>query len=98
MGNVNVTYDQMADAASRLRSGKEEIVEKIGEMKKLVDGLVNAGYVTDSSSKAFEASYNEFNDGASKTIEGLKGMGDYLDTAAQTFREADEQLAKALSK
>jgi WXG100 family type VII secretion target len=98
MGNVDVTYAEMQDAANRLRNGKEEIVEKLGELKKLVDSLVNGGYVTDSSSKAFEASYHEFDDGATKTVEGLNGMGQYLDTAAQTFKEADEQLAKALSK
>jgi WXG100 family type VII secretion target len=96
--NLDVTYQDMQDAAKRLKAGKEEITEKLGELKKLVDSLVSGGYVTDTSSKAFDQSYNEFNDGATKTIEGLEGMGQYLDSAADAFRQADEQLAQALNK
>jgi WXG100 family type VII secretion target len=96
--NVNVTYEEMRQAANRLNSGKEEIVQKLGELQKLVNSLVNGGYVTDASSKQFETSYNEFNTGATKTIEGLEGMGTYLTTAADTFEQADQQLAQSLGK
>jgi hypothetical protein len=62
----------------------------------LIDNLVASGYVTDSSSRRFEASYTEFNTGATKMIEGLTGMGQYLDAAARAFQETDTQLAAAL--
>jgi WXG100 family type VII secretion target len=94
--NLNVTYHEMSDAATRLRDGQQQIESQLEALKKLVDSLVNGGYVTDSSSKAFDTSYTEFNDGARKTIQGLDGMGRYLDRAAQTFQAADEQLASAL--
>ncbi len=96
--NVKVTYQDMEDAAKRLRDGQADIENKLSELKKLIDGLVNGGYVTDASSRAFDSSYSEFNDGANKTIQGLDGMGEYLVQAAKTFREADEQLAQALNK
>ncbi len=95
--NVNVTYQEMEDAAKRLRDGQTEIEGKLEELKKLVDSLVNGGYVTDAS-KAFDTSSGEFNDRTRKTIEGLSGMGEYLTQAAKTFREADEQLAQALNR
>jgi WXG100 family type VII secretion target len=94
--NLNVTYHEMSDAATRLRDGQQQIESQLQALKKLVDSLVNGGYVTDSSSKAFDASYSEFNEGARRTIQGLDGMGHYLDRAAQTFQQADEQLASAL--
>jgi WXG100 family type VII secretion target len=96
--NLDVTYQDMHDAAKRLKAGKEEIIEKLSELKKLVDSLVSGGYVTELSSKAFDQSYNEFNDGANKTIEGLEGMGEYLTSAADALRQADEQLAQSLNK
>ena len=65
-------------------------------MKPLVDNLVASGYVTDSSSRQFEAANAEFNTGAAKVIQGLTGMGQYLDTAARTFQETDSQLAASL--
>lgn len=96
MANVNVTYQEMRDAATKLTSGKEEIISKLTELRSMVSNLVNGGYVTDSSSKQFDESYTEFNEGASKVIEGLEGMGKYLTTAADTFQQADDELAKAL--
>ena len=98
MANVNVTYQDMNAAGDRLVSGRQEIEGMLTELKRLVDDLVSAGYVTDSSSKQFQAAYDEFNSGVTKTIEGLNGMGSYLKTAAQTFQDADTQLASALQR
>jgi WXG100 family type VII secretion target len=94
--NLNVTYHEMSAAGARLRDGQQQIEAALQVLKRLVDSLVNGGYVTDSSSKAFDGSYSEFNEGARRTIQGLDGMGHYLDRAAQTFQQADEQRASAL--
>jgi WXG100 family type VII secretion target len=98
MANVNVTYEEMRDASNKLTSGKEEITQKLSELRTMINGLVNGGYVTDTSSKKFEESYTEFNDGAVKMAEGLEGMGKYLTAAADTFEQADQDLAKALNQ
>jgi len=94
--NVNVTYQDMRDAATKLRTGQHDIQGKLSDLHKYVQGLVNGGYVTDRSSKQFDQSYTEFNQGASKTIDGIDGMAKFLEQAAQTFQQADEQLAKGL--
>ena len=96
MANVNVTYADMQSAANQLRAGENQIEGDLAKLKKLVDNLVASGYVTDSSSKQFESSYTEFNAGATKMIQGLNGMGQYLDAAAKAFHETDTQLASAL--
>ena len=96
MANVNVTYADMQSAANQLRSGESQIEGDLAKLKKLIDNLVASGYVTDASSKQFEASYTEFNTGATKMIQGLIGMGQYLDSAAKAFHETDAQLAAAL--
>ena len=98
MANLNVTYGDMQTAASQLRSGETQINSDLARLKKLIDNLVASGYVTDSSSRQFQASYEEFNSGATKMIAGLNGMGQYLDTAAKAFHETDAQLASALKQ
>jgi WXG100 family type VII secretion target len=98
MANVNVTYQQMEEAAGRLNNGRTEIDGMLGQLKSLVDQLVSDGYVTDSSSKSFQASYEEFTVGAKNMIEGIDGMAQYLNQAAATFRDADSQLASALGR
>jgi WXG100 family type VII secretion target len=94
--NVSVTYQDMRDAGTKLHNGQTEIEQKLADLKKLVNSLVNGGYVTDRSSKQFEQSYDEFNEGAKKTIQGLEGMGKFLNSAADAFEKADEELAKGL--
>lgn len=96
MANVNVTYEQMSSAGTRLTSGQTEIEGQLTTLRNEVHNLVNSGYVTDSSSKQFEAAYLEFDQGAKKMLEGLTSMSKYLHTAAETFREADTQLTSAL--
>ncbi|MDQ1577249.1 MAG: hypothetical protein QOH55_2399 [Microbacteriaceae bacterium] len=96
MPNLNVTYQDMRDAANRLTNGEQEINTQLGQLKSLVDSLVSGGYVTDQSSVAFETSYNEFNDGATKTIAGLEGMSSYLNKAADALQQTDTDLANAL--
>lgn len=98
MANVNVTYPQMQDAAARLRNGRVEIDDLLSRLKSQVDGLVADGYVTDASSKRFQASYDEFTTGARTAIAGLEGMSSHLTTAAQAFQDADTQLASALGR
>lgn len=98
MPNLNVTYQDMEEAANRLENGQTEIESKLDELQKQVKALVDGGYVTDTSSKQFETSYMEFNDGARKVISGLEGMGKFLKKAASTFKDADEQLAKGLNQ
>lgn len=98
MANLNVTYDEMHNAATQLKAGRAEIESQLSKLKSMVDGLVSGGYVTDKSSKAFQTSYEEFNSGVTKTIEGLDGMGEYLTQAAKALADTDEQLAAALNK
>lgn len=94
--NLSVTYHDMSDAARRLRDGQQQIESQLQSLKHLIDSLVNGGYVTDSSSRAFDSCYTEFNEGARRTIAGLEGISTYLDKAAQTFQQADQDLAAAL--
>jgi WXG100 family type VII secretion target len=98
VANLNVTYGDMQTAAGQLRSGENQINSDLARLKKLIDNLVASGYATDSSSRQFQASYDEFNSGATKMIAGLTGMGQYLDTAAKAFHETDTQLASALKQ
>lgn len=98
MANVNVTYQEMHDAAGKLTAGQTEIEDKLAQLKGLIESLVAGGYVTDSSSKSFQTAYDQFNTGAKNTISGLNDMSGYLKKAAQTFQDADTQLANALGR
>jgi WXG100 family type VII secretion target len=96
VSNLRVTYADMQAAAKQLQAGQQTIESDLARLQKLIDSLVTGDYVTDLSSKQFEASYREFNTGATKMIQGLTSMGQYLDAAAKAFHETDSSLASAL--
>ena len=48
------------------------------------------------ASGAFDASYQEFTQGAAKTVQGIEGMATFLDKASEALRTTDEQLASQL--
>ena len=92
--DLDVTYQDMRDAAKHVVKEKEKLQEKLDGLKKYINNLVQSGYVTKSSSKAFDDNFDEFTRGAKDTLDGLDGMGDYLTTAADKFEQIDEELAK----
>jgi len=96
MADVSVSYDHLDQVAKQLTTGQGEIERQLLDLKKQVDALVAEGFVTDQSSKAFESSYQEFNDGINKTVGGLEGLSGFLTKAASTFRDSDSGLAQGL--
>jgi len=87
----------MYDVEDKLKAGQLEVEEVLTRLKNAVTSLTSSGFQTDASSVQFETSYEEFNTGVKKTIEGLEGMAGYLKTAADTFKDVDEQLKKGLA-
>ncbi|MGH3693490.1 MAG: WXG100 family type VII secretion target [Pseudonocardiaceae bacterium] len=98
MPNVNVTYEEMRAAGKQLQAGKNDIESRLDQLKRQVDQLVQGGYVTDASSKQFQASYEEFHQGARQMIDGLEGMNSYLHSAADAFQQTDQQLSQQLHR
>ena len=98
MANVNVTYEEMQNAATQLQTGQNEIDTQLAQLSSLIQNLVGSGYVTDSSRPQFQAAYEEFTSGARNVIAGLASISNYLNTAARTFQEADASLANMINR
>ena len=96
MANLNVTYEQMQAAATRLRSGQQDVESRLQELRVMVSDLVANGFTTSAASSAFSASYEQFTSGATQTVGGIEGMARFLDLAAQALSDTDAQLASQL--
>ncbi|GAA3867167.1 MULTISPECIES: WXG100 family type VII secretion target [Streptomyces] len=95
-GDIDVTYQDMHDAADHLLEAKDEILAKLQTLRTYIQDLVRDGYVTSASSIAFDQSYDEFNTGAREAVEALQGMADFLDGAADGYADLDRQLEEGL--
>lgn len=93
MSNLNVTYGDIQQAATRLANGREELESKLQELRAFIESLVSSGFVTDQASVRFNETYQQFTTNATGTISALNGLSDYLNHAAQTLQDTDNQLA-----
>jgi len=96
MANMNVTYDEMTQAAGRLTTGKDEITQKLNDLKNYIGQLVSSGFVTDSASVRFNETYTQFTTASTQTIGALEGLAQYLRQAADALQKTDQQLAAGL--
>ncbi|WP_280640968.1 WXG100 family type VII secretion target, partial [Streptomyces afghaniensis] len=88
-----------AGSCQACREGEgKRIQDEAQGLRKYINNLVQSGYVTKSSSKAFDENFDEFVQGTKTTLDGLDGMGDYLTMAADKFEQIDEELAKQARK
>ena len=89
-------YDAYEGAATRLRAGQSDLEAKLNELRSLVNQLVQDGFTTSRASGAFESSYEQFTTGATRTVQGIDGMAQFLEKAAQALQSTDEQLASQI--
>ena len=97
MPNMNVTYSEMQSEASALRNGQQEIVGQLNALRNRITNLVSSGFVTDSASGAFHQMYENFNNGATQTINALEQIAGSLENMARTLQETDQSLARGLN-
>ena len=96
MANLNVTYDELNDAAARLRAGKDDLQSKLAELSNLVQNLTASGFQAEHSSAAYRDSFEQFRSGTSQAVDGLEGLASFLNSAADALRQTDEGLAAAI--
>lgn len=94
MPNMNVTYAEMQTEATGLRNGQQEIVNQLNTLRNRINNLVTNGFVTDSASGAFQQMYENFNNGATQTINALEQIASTLESMARTLQETDQSLAR----
>lgn len=96
MANLNVTYDDLRNAAQRLRAGQDDLTAKLTELSGLVQDLTSNGFQAEASSAAYRESFEKFTTGTRSAVEGLEGLSQFLVSAADQLQQTDEGLAAAI--
>jgi WXG100 family type VII secretion target len=98
MANLNITYAEMSDSATRMRNNKDEIDGRLAECKSIVATLTGSGFVTDQASGRFDEVHSDFVKNAGEVMENLNLLSQWLDRAVEALREMDTQLAGSLKQ
>ena len=98
MANINMTYQDMSDAAAKMRADKADIDDKLNECKSIVDSLTNNGFVTEQASGKFDEVHTEFVTSANQAMDTLDQLSQWLDKAVDAMRDFDTQMAGSLNQ
>jgi uncharacterized protein YukE len=98
MADVRVTYQEMLDTASRLRNNKNEVVARLTDCKKIVEGLVSNGFVTQQASGKFDEVSTKFVTSSKEAMETLETLSGWLDKAVESLRRMDQEMANSLNQ
>jgi uncharacterized protein YukE len=96
MANLNVTYDDLREAAQRLTAGQDDLNNKLVELSNLVSNLTANGFQAEQSSAAYRDSFEQFTTGTRSAVDGLEGLSKFLISAADALQQTDEGLASAI--
>ncbi|MFI8094023.1 WXG100 family type VII secretion target [Streptomyces sp. NPDC086080] len=93
MVDVNVGYDGVNRAALQLKTGQDEITQKLQSLKGMVDQLVTSEFRTQLASSKFQDSYQQWTTGATTMLQGLEGMAGFLNDVVREHQDLDLRLA-----
>ena len=98
MADVHVTYQEMSDTATRLRNNKTEVVGRLTDCQKIVQGLVASGFVTQQASGKFDEVSTKFITSSKEAMETLETLSGWLDKAVEALRQMDQEMANSLNQ
>ncbi|MGL4175650.1 MAG: WXG100 family type VII secretion target [Dermatophilaceae bacterium] len=96
MPNLNITYGDMNQVASKIRNNKTTIDTTLTETRTMISDLVASGFVTEKAGPRFDEKAGEFDSSAKTTMETLAQLSQWLDSAVTALQDADTQIASAL--
>ena len=98
MANISASYEDMRSRARQLRATRDTINQSLTAARQQVDNLVCSGFVIDSASDTFQASYREFTASGARTIDSLDALSRNLEKIASTSEEADRDLGRQMKR
>lgn len=98
MANVNVTYQELEDAARYLLAGENDLKSKFAELKSRIDSLTSSGFVTDHASAQYSETYTAFTTNMNNAVSALDTLSNYLLQASQAMQSTDQQLSQQFSQ
>jgi uncharacterized protein YukE len=98
VANVTLSYAEMEQVKAVFVRDAQQMETALQNLMKLTNQLTSGPFKTDKASPAFMQAYTNINKGGEQIMQGIQGLGKFLDAAVQGAQQLDDQLAKALGK
>lgn len=93
--NISVTPDQLRQESTHVVTKAGDARTEFGALRTRLLGL--EAMFTGAAQDKFQERYTEWDTHAKGLVDALEGLGKFLETAATTLEDTDNQLAQGLS-
>jgi WXG100 family type VII secretion target len=94
MSEIMLKADEARDQAAGVRRASEDAAQSIEQLRSRLSSLEDS--FRGQTSQRFQQKYDEWEKGAKQMLDGLDGLGDFLNKAADTIEQADAEIAGQL--
>lgn len=94
MAKISVSPEELEAEAAHVKTRASEALADFEALRGRLDNLTNV--FTGEAQVKFDGRYQEWHNHAKGLTESLESLGQFLDTAAKTLRDTDQQLAQGL--
>jgi WXG100 family type VII secretion target len=95
MSMIKVTSEDLANTATQLSRGSQEIESQLSVMRNLVQALVASDW-QGAASSAFDSLYQQWNTSAAGLREALDGMSRLVSNAATAYANTEQQIQQSM--
>lgn len=95
-GSILASPEELRSHASTVRSKAQQAQADFTAMKAQLEALASS--FQGQAAQAFQQHWEQWHQGATGLIQGLEGLGGFLQTSADTMEQADQQLAAGLGQ
>lgn len=95
-GNIQISPDEMREAANWLQNQMEQMQQSLHEANTKMEQMVETAYATPGSETKFRPYWEEYKNGTHNAIEGLHGVSEFIKQVAEAFVDTDDQTAGAI--
>ncbi len=90
-GEILLRADEASAAATDVKTAADEATQQFNRLRTTLGSLGDS--FRGQTATAWDAKYNEWHDGAVQMMEGLDGLGQFLQAASDAITETDTSLA-----
>lgn len=94
MSEIKLRADEARDMAQHVRDEANEAKDQMEGLRSYLSNLSDS--FTGQTATAFDATFNDWKQGADQMLDGLEQLGQFLSDAATTIEDTDQQIASQL--
>ena len=96
MAEIKLRANEAREMAAHVRSEAIAATDQMNSLRSYLNNLSSS--FTGQTATAFDGAFNDWKRGSDQMLQSLEGLGDFLQSAADTIEDVDTEIASKLNQ